>query len=202
LLKAAYVDFDTSKARYLAARSAEKSAAANEMAEQKNVDAADLVFDEAFRRWAPTVRDSEGKAIPQAVATLLGGVLPGKLVRMRAREELTRTADLFDQVSRDPSLGGDPSRLETLRLSRAPLAVAVEAQELADAAWSAARAELAAAEVAFDVAWGTVVREMKKAPAPIAALVPHFVRAQVLSSANASAETILDGQTPLAEETA
>lgn len=188
LLVAALAEFDVARVAYLSIRSLETALTTRADATQKEVDVAEAANVKAFRLWSSSVRDEDGKAVPSLVAKMLGGVLPGDFVRLTPREQTTRTGELARQVSEDPSLAGDLDDLDALIVARDVLGRAVTADEAVEADRTAAREQLSAAEQAFDLAWGSVARELKRSGAVLAARVPRFVRVPKRAKGNEESE--------------
>jgi hypothetical protein len=160
---------------YAASLAAYRTAQATAATTGEALAAADAIFDKAFRSWAPTVRDADGKAVPRELAELLDGALPGDLVQMAPAQEVTRTRYLLEQLPHRPALAGDPTRLAALVVAHAALTSALGAHEAALRTQRDTSAELDLATASFDKAWSFLAKVVAQvAPEDIRALLPSF----------------------------
>lgn len=135
---------------------------------------ADAEFDRTCRRWVASVTDEEGKRASGALAKLLGGLSPGDLPNRPHDEEVNLTADLLDQVKVNPLLEGDSAKLAEFTAAHGVLAARVAEREALSDRKTQAVKDLATAERTFDLAWGSVVRQVKRKAPDLVSRLPVF----------------------------
>lgn len=164
--------------RYVAARAGSRTQGAARAQARTEAERVDTTFDRAWRRWVATVMDEDGKTPTGAIAGMLGGVKPGRLVGLPFREEEVRVGDLLVQLAERPALAGDPDRRAELSEAHQELSEAVTAYEAAQRAEREADKALREATRAFGRSWSELVRTMRLllGEARIEGVLPKFVR--------------------------
>jgi len=127
---------------------------------RQQVSESDGDFDRAVRAWARTVGTDRGGVDGARIKTLLG-ITPGEWTDEPVASAVQRGARLFERLGGGEPLNDDPAARAALASAHSGLAIALAGADAATLRRRAAQDALSAAEDAFDLEYGRVVRRWR-----------------------------------------
>jgi hypothetical protein len=127
---------------------------------RQQVIGADEAFDRAVRAWARTVATERGAMDGARIKALLG-VTPGEWTDEPVATAVQRGARLFERLGGGEPVNDDPTARAALASAHSALAIALAGADAATLRRRAAQDALSAAEDAFDLEYGRVVRRWR-----------------------------------------
>ena len=170
--------FSEARQAYVVAREAWQLAYANVCAASATAQQINVTFGRDFRCLTGSIRDGEGRLQPRVVSNLLGGVLPGELLRLSPKEEVQRVRGLLHELGGRSDLGYDPAAMEALKASTVALQDATLARTEANTALLSAGVTLSEAHKAFDEGYRRLLGAVRSTLGDAAAvnIFPRFTR--------------------------
>lgn len=143
-----------------------------------DMDAANARLAPIFRRWYGTITDDNGRPRLAELGSLLGGVSIAAIPRMSPSQEVSTLIRLLAVVADRPELQGDPTHYKALQEAVTDMQARVAVDESAKRARVQQGTALAEANVAFDRAYGNLVRAFRSmlGEAGTWRILPRFVR--------------------------